>query len=503
MQTLNLPAGHRLTVTADVNSVGTFWRLSDSVGGEPSSPTALAASSTGTAGPFSNTTRWALDSSLGALTYATAIFAPDAESVDGINGAEILQRDGSIALTADWDAGPWKVRAKTIQSDVVTGTAPLVVASETVVPNLNADKVDGVEAAAMNQLGVVQEATKQHNFDASTLTGLGADSVPNGAFADGSDIAVNGTFTGDTDWTKGDGWTIPATDAQSDGTQLADADLVNTGIALVAGEVYTVTFTVSAWTAGNVTAVVGAQEGTDRGSASTFTELITATNTDPLTLRADADFIGTVDNVSIKLVGDAGWTQGTGWLISLGVAASDASQAGDSDLEDDANAPEAGKTYEVVFTVTNRTAGNVTAVVGNQEGTDRATNATFTQLITASNTDVLKIRADLSFDGDVDNITMKLANVSWDLDDNQVTSITPDQNLVIDNPSNMKDGGEYILHIIQDSVGTRIPTWGSAFKFEGGSAPTLTTTADTGHDVLKFISDGSSMFLSGKTLDLS
>jgi len=191
---------------------------------------------------------------------------------------------------------------------------------------------------------------------------------------------------------------------------------------------------------------------------------------------------------------DTGWVKGTGWTIAAGVANSDGTQTGDSDLENTGNAPVAGKVYEVVYTVTNRTAGNVVAVVGNQEGTDQNTNATFTELITASNTDILKIRADLDFDGDIDVVTMKLAQISWDLDDNEHCKITLDQNMLMDNPTNMVDGGEYILRILQDGTGTRTITWGSAFKWSGGTAPTLTTTATTGFDIIRFVCDGSSMY---------
>ena len=50
-----------------------------------------------------------------------------------------LLRDGTRALSANWDAGSWQIRAETFQSDVVTGAAPLTVASTTMVDNLNAD----------------------------------------------------------------------------------------------------------------------------------------------------------------------------------------------------------------------------------------------------------------------------------------------------------------------------------------------------------------------------
>ena len=47
----------------------------------------------------------------------------------------------------NWDAGGYEVRAQTFQSDVSTGTAPFIVASTTVVTNLNADKLDGNDAS--------------------------------------------------------------------------------------------------------------------------------------------------------------------------------------------------------------------------------------------------------------------------------------------------------------------------------------------------------------------
>lgn len=60
-----------------------------------------------------------------------------------------IQQDGTIALTANWDAGSYEIRAQTFESDVTTGTAPFTVASTTKVTNLQCDSVDGVEGADM------------------------------------------------------------------------------------------------------------------------------------------------------------------------------------------------------------------------------------------------------------------------------------------------------------------------------------------------------------------
>ena len=59
------------------------------------------------------------------------------------NLIECILRGGTVPLTANWDAGSYEIRAETFESDVTTGTAPLTVASTTVVTNLNADAVDG------------------------------------------------------------------------------------------------------------------------------------------------------------------------------------------------------------------------------------------------------------------------------------------------------------------------------------------------------------------------
>lgn len=59
-----------------------------------------------------------------------------------------LLEDGTVALTANWDAGAFSITALRFISDQVTGTAPFTVASTTAVTNLNADLLDGNHAAA-------------------------------------------------------------------------------------------------------------------------------------------------------------------------------------------------------------------------------------------------------------------------------------------------------------------------------------------------------------------
>lgn len=86
----------------------------------------------------------------------------DAKAAD----ADVLKKDGSVELTANWDAGTFTITASTFVSDIATGTAPFTVSSTTVVSNLNADTTDGQHLGVTNSPTfvaiTVQTANLQH-----------------------------------------------------------------------------------------------------------------------------------------------------------------------------------------------------------------------------------------------------------------------------------------------------------------------------------------------------
>jgi hypothetical protein len=54
------------------------------------------------------------------------------------------------------------------------------------------------------------------------------------------------------------------------------------------------------------------------------------------------------------------------------------------------------------------------------------------------------------------------------------------------NPTNLKPGQKGMLYLVQDGTGSRaINTWGSFYKFPGGTKPTLTAAANA-IDVISF-----------------
>ena len=93
------------------------------------------------------------------------------------------------------------------------------------------------------------------------------------------------------------------------------------------------------------------------------------------------------------------------------------------------------------------------------------------------------------------------ANISWNVEDNQVASVTLGGNRELDNPTNMKDGATYILRVIQDGTGGRTLTYNTAYLWAGGNAPVLSAGGGA-IDILTFISDGTNMY-GVATLDFS
>ena len=85
------------------------------------------------------------------------------------------------------------------------------------------------------------------------------------------------------------------------------------------------------------------------------------------------------------------------------------------------------------------------------------------------------------------------ANIAWNLESNQVSVITLTDNRTLDNPTNMVDGATYILRVVQDATGSRTLAYGAAYKWPGGLAPVLSTTANA-VDILTFVSDGTNMY---------
>jgi hypothetical protein len=116
---------------------------------------------------------------------------------------------------------------------------------------------------------------------------------------------LNGTFTTDTDWTKGAGWTIAAGLATATGA-ISTALSQTASPAFIQGQAYAVTYTVTAVSAGSVTASIGGNAGTARTTAATFTEIIIAGSNQTIAFTG-AGFTGSIDNVTVSVANSAGY----------------------------------------------------------------------------------------------------------------------------------------------------------------------------------------------------
>ena len=85
------------------------------------------------------------------------------------------------------------------------------------------------------------------------------------------------------------------------------------------------------------------------------------------------------------------------------------------------------------------------------------------------------------------------ASTAWDCDTAQIASITLTANRGMANPTNMYTGGTYVLTVIQDGTGSRSLSWGSAYKFEDATDPTLSSGAGE-KTIIFFWSDGTYLY---------
>jgi len=111
----------------------------------------------------------------------------------------------------------------------------------------------------------------------------------------------------DVDYTRGTGWTFDAAndEADCDGTQTGDSDLEYTVTGLTTLERYRVTITFDSRTAGAISAVGSTSEGTasSEESGTVAVVFIATAPSEDVKARADADWIGSVTDVTVEKMG--------------------------------------------------------------------------------------------------------------------------------------------------------------------------------------------------------
>lgn len=117
----------------------------------------------------------------------------------------------------------------------------------------------------------------------------------------GPDLVINGDFATDSDWATGLGWSIANGEACCDGAQLGNSDLAQS-TTLEVGQVYMLNLVVKNYVAGTLTPTIGGDTGLPISADGTFSQQFTTVSTGSLVLKADVDFVGCVDSVSLRKV---------------------------------------------------------------------------------------------------------------------------------------------------------------------------------------------------------
>lgn len=90
-------------------------------------------------------------------------------------------------------------------------------------------------------------------------------------------------------------------------------------------------------------------------------------------------------------------------------------------------------------------------------------------------------------------LTITSGTIPWNLAENQVARLEVTTNSTLNTPTTPTDGATYMLIVTQGTGGSNTLSFSTAYKFPGGTAPSLSTgSADV--DVLTFVSNGTVLY---------
>ena len=240
-----------------------------------------------------------------------------------------------------------------------TGTN-IVLDNVSVKENISADFnfSRGSSATRVNELGYIEDVQI-----------IGGELVSNGDFEEiGSEEIVNGTFNTDSDWIKGTGWSIANGKATQDGSG-SGSSLQQQNVVVV-GKIYKIVFDIIERTQGSIEVFAGFPNSNVPiiNTIGTHTLYLKAEGNSSLYFRP-SNFIGSIDNVSVKEVGQD-WIFNTSgnnqWSIAEGQKASYAATATDFIIT--SNILTIGRKYRVSFDILDTNGSTIRLSVNSMAG---------------------------------------------------------------------------------------------------------------------------------------
>jgi len=218
------------------------------------------------------------------------------DKLDLINGSgipykvlEVGTNNFDIIATGN---GAFRIRTK----DGATSTISSASVKE--IQEADFDFSRGSSATRVNEQGLVE--------DVQILSG---ELVQNGDFEQiGSELVTNGNFETDSDWSKDTGWSIANGKASQDGTGTGnDGDIIQNSI-LDTSKIYKIVLDVVDYTQGTLY-IDTSNIDLNVNEVGTYTLYFTPSSTNLFIRTRFSGFIGSIDNVSVKEVGQ-------NWIIS-------------------------------------------------------------------------------------------------------------------------------------------------------------------------------------------
>lgn len=206
------------------------------------------------------------------------------------------------------------------------------------------------------------------------------------------------------DWTLGASWSIANGKASSNG--LSNNSFSQNSI-LTIGKTYKLTFDLS-HTSGTLLLLGSYYETQVQFTSSNNYEVYIVPTQTNLTFYASS-FVGSIDNISIKEVGQD-WSFGTGWSTDGTKAIADSSS--DGNFLYSAQALVIGKTYKVSFSAI-VSSGTVRVYSGGFPGLEVSSTSSFTGSFVAAATQFGFYSS--GFDGSIDNISVKEVAQNWEV----------------------------------------------------------------------------------------
>ena len=90
------------------------------------------------------------------------------------------------------------------------------------------------------------------------------------------------------------------------------------------------------------------------------------------------------------------------------------------------------------------------------------------------------------------------ASIAWDMSTGINFSVTLGGNRTLDNQTNAKVGQTGVIIVAQDATGSRTLAYGTNYKFAGGTAPVLTTTASAKDTLFYFVESATRVLVSAQ-----